>query len=67
MSVVIPLAWGLIIGGLAMCWLYTTVRQPTLAGVVYWTGIVLVVIGLVLLLSPVVVWMNVQFRSILAA
>jgi hypothetical protein len=55
----------LIVAGLLMCWLSSAVKYPIIVSVVLWTGIVLVVVGLVLLLTPVIVWINWQLRSIL--
>lgn len=63
MHIIIGLALGLILVGLLMCWLKGSIHQPTLASVVYWTGIVLVVVGLILLLTPVLLWINLQLRS----
>lgn len=56
---VIPLALGLIVAGLLMCWLRGSV-QGILSVVVYWTGIIVVILGLVLLLTPVIVWVRNQ-------
>ena len=63
MHVIIGLAIGLIIAGLVMTWLSTSVRQPTLMTVVYWVGVVLIIVGLVLLLTPVLIWLNTQLRE----
>ena len=65
MHVVVGLALGLVLGGLLMVYLCGGIQQETLRTVVYWTGAVLVVVGLVLLLTPAVVWLNLQLRSIL--
>lgn len=65
MYIVVGLALGLILGGLFMVYLCRGVEQPLLRTIVYWTGIGLVVIGLVLLLTPVLIWINVQLRSML--
>ena len=65
MSVVVGLALGLVIGGLLMAYLSGAVKYQPLVGVVFWTGVVLVVIGLVLLLTPAVVWLNFTLRSML--
>ena len=68
MTVVIGLAVGLILVGLLMAWLSPSVaRVPLLAAIVFWTGVVLVIIGLILLLTPVLVWLNVQLRQMLGA
>lgn len=63
MHIIIGLSVGLIIAGLVMAWLSGSVRQPVLANVVYWVGIVLIIVGLILLLTPVIVWLNVQLRQ----
>ena len=65
MHIIIGLALGLIVVGLVMAWLSAGVKQPILATIVYWVGIVLLVIGLILLLTPVLVWVNVQLRAML--
>lgn len=67
MHIVIGLALGLILVGLAMAWLCGSVRQPILREVVYWVGIVLIVVGLVLLLTPVLIWLNAQLRAMMGA
>ncbi len=59
MSMIIPLALGLIIGGLLMAWMHTSI-QGLLSTIVYWTGVVLIIIGLVLLLAPVLIWVRNQ-------
>jgi len=65
MYIVIGLALGLILVGLVMVLLCSSIQQLLLKAVVYWTGIVLVVVGLVLLITPVLVWVNVQLRAML--
>lgn len=67
MYIVIGLALGLILAGLLMIWLCKGITQPTLQTVVYWVGIALLIIGLILLLTPVLVWVNVQLRAMLGA
>lgn len=64
MHIIIGLALGLIIAGLVMAWLAPGVGG-VLATVVRYVGIVLIVVGLVLLLTPVLVWVNVQLRAML--
>jgi sulfite exporter TauE/SafE len=63
--VVISLGIGLILAGLVMAWLSNTVKHATLATVVYYVGIALVVVGLILLLAPVVSYVDTQLRSML--
>ena len=65
MHIVIGLALGLILAGLLMVWLCGGIAQHVLKSIVYWVGIVLIVIGLILLLTPVVIWVNIQLRSML--
>ncbi len=65
MTIVVGLALGLILAGLVMAWLAGSLRQPVLAGIVYWVGVALVVVGLILLLTPVIVWVDSQLRAIL--
>ena len=67
MYIVIGLALGLILAGLLMVYLCKGIEQVTLKSVVYWVGIVLIVVGLILLLTPVLVWVNVQIRHMLGA
>lgn len=65
MTVMIGVALGLILAGLVMCWLAGTVKPPLLSTVIRYVGIGLVIVGLVLLLTPVLVWVNAQLRSML--
>ena len=65
MTVIIGLAIGLILGGLLMAFLSGSMKYPLLISIVFWVGIVLVVVGLVLLLTPVLVWLNGQLRAML--
>ena len=67
MHIVIGLALGLILVGLVMTYLCGSIQQALIRLVVYWTGVVMVVIGLVLLLTPVLVWVNTQIRAMLGA
>lgn len=66
MAIVMGLALALILVGLAMC--YTHERVGGVLGrVVYWVGVALIVVGLVLLLTPVLVWLNAALRSMLSS
>ncbi len=67
MYVVIGLALGLILGGLLMVFLCKGIEQGLLKTIVYWVGIVLIIVGLVLLLTPVLVWVNVHLREMMGA
>lgn len=63
MIVVIGLAIGLIVGGLVILALSGGAKYPLLVAVLFWVGIVMVVIGLILLVTPVLVWLNNQIRA----
>ncbi len=67
MHIIIGLSLGLILVGLLMTYLRSGIQQPVLNTIVYWVGIIMIVIGLVLLLTPVLVWLNVQLRSMIGA
>lgn len=67
MTVFVGLAIGLILAGLAMAWLSGGMRSPGLISIVYWVGVILVVIGLILLVTPVLIWLNNQIRAMLAS
>ena len=65
MTVVIGLAIGLIIAGLVMLVLSPKAGHPILVTLVWWAGLILLVVGLVLLFTPVLVWLNAQLRAML--
>lgn len=65
MTIILGFALGLILAGLVMVWLSPGVKQSLLAQIVYWAGILLIIVGLVLLLTPVLIWVNLQLRSML--
>ncbi len=65
MSLILPLGVGLVIAGLLFCWLREKVGSALLSTVVYYTGIVLVVVGLVLILTPVLIWLHAQLTAML--
>lgn len=67
MAVVIGLAVGLILAGLLIAWLSPKAGSATLAAVFWWVGIVLAVVGLILLVTPVLNWVYVQLRTMLAS
>lgn len=67
MVIVIGLALALILAGLLMAFLSGSMKYPAMVAVVFWVGVALVVVGLVLLLAPVVAWLNYQFRAMLGA
>lgn len=66
MAVVVGLAVGLIVVGLAICWLSRQAGNPTLANIFWWAGVILAVVGLILLIAPVLNWISVQLRTMLA-
>jgi hypothetical protein len=65
-TVILGLAVGLILAGLAICWLSPKAGRQTAVTVFWWTGIVLAVVGLILLITPVLNWIYVQLRTMLA-
>ncbi len=65
--VVIGLAIGLIIAGLIMAWLAPNAGHPMLVTVVRVSGIVLIVIGLIFLLTPVLIWINAQLHQMIGS
>jgi hypothetical protein len=67
MGVVLPLSLGLIVVGLLMVWLCSHIKQAGLQAIVYWTGIVLVIIGLILLVTPVLIWVYGHLKAALGS
>ncbi len=65
MGIILGLAAGCILLGLAMAYLGPKSLPGGLGRFVFWVGVVLVVIGLILLLTPVLVWVNAQLRGML--
>lgn len=63
MVLMIGLALALILAGLVMAYLSPGLKRPLLTAVVYWAGVALVVLGLILLVAPVIVWLAAQIRS----
>ena len=64
MAIVLGIALALILAGLVMAVLSKQVAG-LLGIIVYWVGIVLIIIGLIFLLSPVILWLNAQLRAML--
>jgi apolipoprotein N-acyltransferase len=62
--VVVGLSLVLIIAGLLMAWLSPNMKG-VLVTIVWWVGVILVIIGLILLLTPVLVWIEHQLRSMM--
>lgn len=67
MTVILGIAAGLILLGLVMCFLCPSIKFVLLQKVVYYVGIAMVIIGLILLLAPVVIWVNNQLTAMLGA
>jgi hypothetical protein len=65
MLATLSVSLGLIIVGLVMVVLAPKVTQPLLSRIVWWAGAVLLVIGLLLLATPVLNWIDHQLRSML--
>lgn len=63
MVVVVGLAIGLIIAGLVIIYLSRYANYPVLVTVFFWVGLVMSVIGLILLITPVLVWLTYQIRT----
>jgi hypothetical protein len=67
MTIVIGIALGFILVGMVMALWGKSVTPPLLGTVLHVVGVCLIIIGLVLLLTPVLVWVNSQFRSMLSS
>jgi hypothetical protein len=65
MTIILGLALGLIVVGIVMAVLADKLGNALLTTVVWWVGIVLIVIGLILLVSPVILWINGHLRQML--
>ncbi len=65
MTIILGLALGLIIGGLVICLLSRQAGSPLLVTIFWWVGVICAIIGLVLLLTPVLVWINNQLQSMI--
>ncbi len=65
MTIVIGLAIALIIAGLVMIILSPKAGHPILVIFTWWAGLILLIVGLVLLFTPVIVWVNAQLRAML--
>ena len=55
-----------ILAGLLMAAFAGKAGNPLLSTIVWWVGVALIVVGLILLLTPVIVWLNLQLRAMLA-
>ncbi len=67
MTLIIGLAIGLILGGLVVLALKKFAEYPILVTILLWIGIIMVIFGIILLLTPVLVWFNNQIRGMLAS
>jgi hypothetical protein len=65
MTITIGLALALILAGLVMAALSGHAGNALLSRVVWVVGVVLIVVGLILLLSPVILWINGHLRQML--
>lgn len=63
--VILGMALGLLIGGLVVMWLSVAAHYSPLVQVVWWIGIILVVFGVVLLATPIMVWLYAQIQAML--
>lgn len=61
------LGLGLLIGGLVVMWLSPSAHNPTLVTVVWWVGVVLVLFGVIILITPVMVWLYNQVHAMIGA
>ena len=53
----------LILSGLAMVYLSPSAKFTLLMLVVFWAGIILIIVGLILLVTPVLIWAYGHIRS----
>lgn len=60
---IVGLAVGLILAGLLI--IFLSGGAGRLAGVFWWVGAILAVVGLILLITPVLVWVSHQLRMML--
>lgn len=67
MAIMIGLGLGLLIGGLVVMWLSPSTHNPTLVNLIWWVGAVLAVFGVVILVTPMLVWVYNQVHAMLGA
>lgn len=65
MALMIGITVGLILAGLLIIVLSPHVKPALLATVSYWAGVVLLVVGLLMLVTPVLIWARDQLRTML--
>ena len=53
----------LLLAGLAICWLHKEVVQPLFAMLIYYTGAIIAVLGLLIIIMPVVNWVYGHFKE----
>ncbi len=56
----------IILAGLLLCWLSEKAHFSILRTIVFWLGIVLVVAGLLVFLTPLIVLLSAQVRQLIA-
>ncbi len=62
---ILVLAIVMILAGLGICYLSGSAKYSLLIQVVFIAGVILVIVGLFLLLTPVVIWIDRQLQSAL--
>lgn len=67
MAIMIGLGLCLFIGGLVVMWFSPSAHNPTLVSVIWWVGAVLAVFGVVILVTPAMVWLYNQVHAVLGA
>lgn len=67
MAIMVGLGLGLLIGGLVIMWLSPAAHNPLLVAVIWWIGVVLAVFGVILLVTPVMVWLYNQVQAMVGA
>lgn len=65
MAIMIGISLGLLIGGLIVMVLSKWAGPPTLQVIVWWIGLVLVIFGVILLVTPVFDYLYAQIRQMI--
>ena len=65
MVIVFGLGLGLLLGGLLVMWLSPSAHNSILVAVVWWIGLVLVLFGVILLATPILVYIYNQVQAML--
>jgi hypothetical protein len=58
---------GIILAGILMAAYSGQLRYPLLKELVFWIGIAAIVVGVVVILTPVFVWLSAQIKSMTGA